>query len=120
MSFPLEILQSSAELVLRALAVGILLRLGPSVQVHVDDLLAVEHDADLIILSGNRDVVPLAVLCHFLAGSQGIVNRTAAMLARLFYTFVDLHFNAGLDAVLRIVGAEEDTAVTLGLELQIE
>ena len=70
MPFPLEILQSGSELVLRALAIGILLRFGPSVQVHVDDLLAVKHDADLIILSGNRDVVPLVVLCHFLAGSQ--------------------------------------------------
>ncbi len=120
MSFPLEILQSSAKLVLRALAIGILLRLGPTVQIHIDDLLAVKHNADLIILSGNRDVVPLAVLSHFLAGSQSIVNRATAMPARLIDTFIDLYFDTGLDAILWIVGAKEDTAVTLGLELQIE
>ena len=120
MSFTLEILQSGAELILRAFAIGILLRLGPSVQVHVDDLLAVKHNADLIILSGNRNVVPLAVLCHFLAGSQSIVNRATAMPARLIDTFIDLYFDTGLDAVLWIVGAEEDAAVALGLEFQIE
>jgi len=120
MSFPLEIFQSGAKLVLRTLAIWILPGLGPSIQIHVDDLLAVKHDADLIILSSNRDVVPLAVFCHFLAGSQGIVNRATAMPARLIDTFIDLYFDAGLDAVLWIVGAEEDAAVTLGLELQIE
>jgi len=120
MSFPLEILQSGSELVLRAFAIGVLLRLGPSVQVHIDDLLAIKHDADLIIFSGNRDMVPLAVLCHFPAGSQGIVNRAAAMPARLFNTFIYLNLDTGLDAILWIVGAKEDAAVALGLEFQIE
>ena len=120
MPFALKIFQGSAELVPRALGIGILPGLGPFVQVHVDDLLAIEHDDDLIILSGNRDVVPLAVLGHFLAGSQRIVNRTAAMLTWFIDPFIDLHFDTGLDAVLRIVGAEEDTAIALGLEFQVE
>lgn len=62
MTFALKIFQGGAELILRAFGIGILLRIGPSVQVHVDNLLAVEHDADLIVLSGNRNVIPLAVL----------------------------------------------------------
>ncbi len=120
MAFTFEILQGGAELVLRAFGIGILPGLGPSVQVHVDDLLAVEHDSDLIVFSGNRNVVPLTVFGHFLAGSQSIVNRAAAMLTWFIDTFIDLHFDTGLDTVFRLVGAEEDAAVTLGLEFQIE
>jgi len=120
MPLPLKVLQGRTKLVLRPLGVGVPVRLCPSVQVHIDDLLTVENDADLIVLGGNSDMVPLAVLCHFLAGSQGIVNRTAAIPAGLVDALVNLHFQAGLHTVLWVVGAKEDATVALGLELKIE
>ena len=48
MPFALKIFQGCAELVLRALAIWILPGLGPSIQVHVDDFLAVKYDDNLI------------------------------------------------------------------------
>ena len=46
------------ELVLAA--VRVLARFGPQVQVRLDNLLAVEHDRDQIVRSGNLHSLPLA------------------------------------------------------------
>lgn len=114
----LEILQGCSKLVLRL--VGILVRFRPSVQVHVDYLLSVKHDVDLVVHSGDDHMVPLAVLGHFLGGSQGIVDRSTATLSRPLDRTINLHFDSGLHAIPRVVGADKDTAVAFRLELQLK
>ncbi len=70
-----KVFQGAAEFVVRI--VRIFVRSCPAVQIHVDDLLVVEHDLDATAFAGKDATVPLAgfidgVFCRL----KAIVNRS--------------------------------------------
>ncbi len=57
-SFAGHILVGGSELIPGSL--GVFVRLGPEIQVHIDDVLAVEIYINLIVQTGDDEVVPLS------------------------------------------------------------
>ena len=117
----LEILDRLLELVLGA--IGVLAHLVPLVQVHVDDLLAVHHHLDDVVGAGQFDVVPLAGRLHgVLGGGQAVVDGAAVVAGQLLdQAAVDhLHLEARINLVVGVGDAEEDPAVALGVDLEVD
>ena len=71
-----KIFQGTAKLIIRI--IRILMRSCPTFQIHINDLLVIEHDLDAAAFAGNYATIPLAwfidsVLCRF----KTIVNRSS-------------------------------------------
>src|SRR5262249_32346385 len=115
----LEVLEGGVELVLGA--VGIFARLGPVVEVGVDDWLVVHYDSDLRPPGGDDEVVPAVLFRRLLGRREGVVEGPAAVLIREKPHWpLDLNLQAGLDVVGRLVSADEDATIARRLKLEVE
>lgn len=103
-------------------AVGIFVRLGPGVEIDVEDFFAVKDERHAAVLAGDGVAVPLADgFGHSLRGRLGVVNRADHAVERGVLVFVHLDFE-GRQHVFDVAGAEEDAAVGLlgDFEFQIQ
>ena len=120
----IEVLQSTTKLVVSI--VGILAGRRPFIQIHIYDLLVIEHHLDATALAGQHTVIPLAglvdrVLCRFLAIVDGS-GRTLVVPVVPAEGIAHLYLDPRIDRVLQIGCVKEDAAVGAlnNLELQIE
>ena len=107
-SLPGEVFQGLAELVGRA--VGVLTGFGPAVQVHLEDLLAVDVNRDQVVFAGDAIPVPLTRrFGHVLGRSGTVVDCPGRSLAVRFLAVAVAH----LDLDARVDGIAEIREQTL-------
>ena len=103
--------------------VRVLARRGPAVEIHIDDLLTVEGNADDIVFCIQNHVIPLAGRFAGIArGRLKIVDCATAMRGSRLATrgVEDLNLNAGLHGAIQIGPAEKHAAVGFGIVFELE
>ena len=103
--------------------VGVAPRGGPAAEIHVDNLLPVQGDADDVLHGVEDHVIPVASGIACIArGGLYIIDRAAALGGCGFTTMriQDLDFNTGLHGVVQIGPSEEYAAVGSGRVFELE
>ena len=97
-----KVLQGATELVL--CVIRIFVRSCPKVQIHINDLLTVEHYLDPTAFAGKRAAVPPAWFSnHVLRRFEAIVYCSGSALFGAFVSSeraAHLHFDTSIDGIL--------------------
>lgn len=118
-SFTRHILVGGGELIFGSLRIFV--RFSPEIQVHVDNIFAVEIYIYLIVQAGNDIVIPLAGFFYYrIRGRETVINRAALAVLCSVGGGVNLDFNGGIYPVLYTSGADEDAAVASFRDLEVE
>ena len=110
---PGKVFDRGGELV--ALPIRVLIAGGPVVHIHVNDLPAVEHDLDQIVLASDLALIPLARCTNgIFRRRQAVIDRAGRALianARPAIGIGDLDFHACVDGIIEIGRSDEDAAI---------